>query len=305
MSTMAGALQAAATPAAVEERERPRRAGLVTGLVPKFTLLISLLLIAFAVALSAVNILPQERMGEEQLRQRGESMLAILANVAARLSHDAAGRREIESIVSDLARQSDVLYVEVLDWDGSLLVGSGVRGGEGHIVSSINRTARLQRQRAFRAGDHGLYLAAPVVFRSGLTGAVSVGLSRDSMLAQVAELRDRTIHLAMVFLSAGMLLTYLLMRRITRPLAQLIESTEAVSLGRLDARITVQSRDELRQLADAFNRMLDRLDATTVSRDYMTDILQSMSEALVVLSRDGRISLANRAMCRLVGHSER
>jgi diguanylate cyclase (GGDEF)-like protein/PAS domain S-box-containing protein len=277
----------------------------MTGLVPKFTLFISLLLIAFAVALSAANILPQERMGEEQLRQRGESMLAILANVAARLSHDAAGRREIERIVSDLAGQNDVLYVEVLDWDGSLVVGSGTRGGESHIVTSINRKARLERQRAFRAGDHGLYLSAPVVFRSGLTGAVGVGLSREGMLAQVAALRDRTVHLAMVFLAAGMLLTYLLMRRITRPLAQLIESTEAVSLGRLDARITVQSRDELRQLADAFNRMLDRLDATTVSRDYMTDILQSMSEALVVLSRDGRISLANRAMCRLVGHSER
>ncbi|MGH8722982.1 MAG: diguanylate cyclase domain-containing protein, partial [Burkholderiales bacterium] len=162
----------------------------------------------------------------------------------------------------------------------------------------------LEQQRAFQVGEDGLYVSAPVVFRSGLTGAVSVGLSRDSMRRQVADLRDRTIHLAMLFLSAGMLLTYLLMRRITRPLAQLIESTKAVSLGRLDARITVQSRDELRQLADAFNRMLDRLDATTVSRDYMTDILQSMSEALVVLSRDGRIALANRSMCRLVGHGE-
>jgi diguanylate cyclase (GGDEF)-like protein/PAS domain S-box-containing protein len=302
MTTLAGAIQAGTVPAQADDR--PQRGGLMTGLVPKFTLLISMLLIAFTVALSTLNILPQERIGEEQLRRRGESMLAILANVASRPTHDVAGMRELESIVSDLAGQHDVLHVGVLDWDGSLMVGSGARGADAHVVGALSRTARLERQRAFRAGKDGLYLAAPVVFRSGLTGAVSVGLSRDGMLAQVATLRERTIQVAMLFLSAGMLLTYLLMRRITRPLAQLIESTKAVSLGRLDARITVQSRDELRQLADAFNRMLDRLDATTVSRDYMTDILQSMSEALVVLSRDGRISLANRAMCRLVGHSE-
>ncbi len=304
MNSLAGAVPAAGVSAPADQRERSERRGLMTGLVPKFTLFISLLLIAFAVALSALNILPQERMSEEQLRQRGETMLAILANVASRPSPDAAGMREIENIVSELASQHDVLYVGVLDWDGSLIIGSDPGRADAHIVDAISRAARLDGERVLKVGENGLYLAAPVVFHSGLTGAVSVGLSSDSMLAQVAELRDRTIHLAMLFLSAGMLLTYLLMRRITRPLAQLIESTEAVSLGRLDARITVQSRDELRQLADAFNRMLDRLDATTVSRDYMTDILQSMSEALVVLSRDGRISHVNRAMCRLVGYAD-
>ncbi|MEM7025067.1 MAG: EAL domain-containing protein [Pseudomonadota bacterium] len=280
------------------------RGGLMIGLVPKFTLFISILLIAFAIALSALNILPQERTSEEQLRQRGETMLAILANIATRPTENADGLRALETIVEDLARQPDVLYVGVLDWDGSLIVGRDASGPDGHVVNAISRSARLERRRSFRSGDRGLYLAAPVVFRSGLTGAVSVGLSRDGMHAQVVALRDRAIHLAVLFIFAGMLLTYLLTRRITRPLAQLIDSTEAVSLGRLDARITVQSSDELRQLADAFNRMLDRLDATTVSRDYMTDILQSMSEALVVLSRDGRISLANRAMCRLVGYSD-
>jgi diguanylate cyclase (GGDEF)-like protein/PAS domain S-box-containing protein len=305
MSTLAGAMQAEAVAAAPTEDERVAQRGLMTGLVPKFTLFISLLLIAFAMALSALNILPQERMGEQQLRQRGETMLAVLANVASRSSPDAAGMRELESIVDDLGRRPDVIYIGVLDWDGSLIVGSIASGPDARILEAISRTARVERRRAFQVGADGLYVSAPVAFRSGLTGAVSVGLSRDGMLAQAAALRERTIYLAMLFLSAGMLLTYLLMRRITRPLAQLIESTKAVSLGRLDARITVQSRDELRQLADAFNRMLDRLDATTVSRDYMTDILQSMSEALVVLSRDGRISLANRAMCRLVGHSER
>jgi diguanylate cyclase (GGDEF)-like protein/PAS domain S-box-containing protein len=304
ISMLTGAVAVAGASAPVDDQERRERPGLMTGLVPKFTLFISLLLIAFAVALSALTILPQERMSEQQLRQRGATMLAILANVAGRPTDDERGMREIEGLVRELANQDDVLYVGLLDWDGSLIVGDSASGADAHIVDAISRSARLDRQASSRTGVEGVYLSAPVVFRSGQIGAVSVGLSHDSMLARVADLRDHTIRLAALFLLAGVLLTYLLMRRVTRPLAQLIESTKAVSLGRLDARITVQSRDELSQLADAFNRMLDRLDATTVSRDYMTDILQSMSEALVVLTRDGRVALANRAMCRLVGYAE-
>ena len=301
---LTGFLPGAGASAPVDDQERDERRGLMTGLVPKFTLFFSGLLIAFAILLSAFNILPQKRMSEEHLRQRGETILAILANIAGSPSDAALGVGEVESIVAELASQADVLYVGLLDWDGSLIVGHNASGADTHIVDAISRTARVDRQPSSRTGENGIYLSAPVVFRSGLTGAVSVGLSRDSTRAQVADLRDHTIQLAVLFLLAGVLLTYLLMRRVTRPLAQLIESTKAVSLGRLDARITVQSRDELSQLADAFNRMLDRLDATTVSRDYMTDILQSMSEALVVLTRDGRIALANRAMCRLVGYTD-
>jgi len=305
MSMLADALPTGAAPPEVAERDRSPSRRLVTGLVPKFTLFISLLLIAFAIALSVLNVLPQERMGEDYLRQRGEAMLAVLAHVASRPSDDAVGAREIEGIVRELASQDDVLYVGVLDWDGSLIVGGEIGPpADTHVIDTISRISRLEQQRLVRSGAEGLYLSAPVVFRSGQVGAVSVGLSRESVRAKVAVLRDLTIELALLFLVAGVALTYLLMRRVTRPLAQLIDSTKAVSLGRLDARITVQSRDELSELAGAFNRMLDRLDATTVSRDYMTDILQSMSEALVVLSRDGRISLANRAMCRLVGYAE-
>ena len=65
--------------AACKERKIPIRVGANEGggLLPTLAFGIpggesmALLLIAFAVALSALNILPQERMGEEQLRQRG------------------------------------------------------------------------------------------------------------------------------------------------------------------------------------------------------------------------------------------
>ena len=66
---------------------------------------------------------------------------------------------------------------------------------------------------------------------------------RRKMLADLATMRDRNLTLALWFLAVSLLLTFIVLRRITRPLTQLIESTEAVSLGRMDAHITVGGTD--------------------------------------------------------------
>jgi diguanylate cyclase (GGDEF)-like protein/PAS domain S-box-containing protein len=279
---------------------------LFTGLVPKCTFFVILLLIVFAVAQTSLNILVQERALQAQLHRKGEAMSAMLAQIATRPTIGEHELRELRSIVVELATREDILYVWVIDWDGSLIAGSSSGGEHDARLAddALSRHARLKREPAARSDGHGLHLAAPVFFGLDLVGAVRLGLSDRKMLADLATMRDRNLTLALWFLAVSLLLTFIVLRRITRPLTQLIESTEAVSLGRMDAHITVGGTDELRMLADAFNRMLDRLESTTVSRDYVANILQSMSEALTVLTPDGRISLANRALYRLLGYSE-
>jgi rsbT co-antagonist protein RsbR len=56
-------------------------------------------------------------------------------------------------------------------------------------------------------------------------------------------------------------------------------------------------------LADGLNLLADELSASTVSKKYVHDILESMTDPLLVLSDDGAIRSANEAMCRLVGHA--
>lgn len=48
-------------------------------------------------------------------------------------------------------------------------------------------------------------------------------------------------------------------RSFLRPIDALMRGTRAVSEGRLDTRVTIESTDELGRLGDAFNRMADRL----------------------------------------------
>jgi diguanylate cyclase (GGDEF)-like protein/PAS domain S-box-containing protein len=61
--------------------------------------------------------------------------------------------------------------------------------------------------------------------------------------------------------------------------------------------------DALGDLAEVFNNMRDKLKRTTVSRDYVDNVLASMNEAIIVTSADGSIKRINDATAKMLGYS--
>jgi PAS domain S-box-containing protein len=70
-------------------------------------------------------------------------------------------------------------------------------------------------------------------------------------------------------------------------------AVEQVQAGRLGAKVSVDTDDELGRLAQSLNRMTTTLSRRTVSRDYLHAVLDSMAELLFVVDADGRIRHAN------------
>ena len=60
--------------------------------------------------------------------------------------------------------------------------------------------------------------------------------------------------------------------------------------------------DELGALASVFNEMRDRLQTTTISRDYVDSILSSMNDSVIVTAQDGTIKRINKATMHLLGY---
>ena len=65
---------------------------------------------------------------------------------------------------------------------------------------------------------------------------------------------------ALASLSAAVALSWLLTRRVLKPLSQMVHNTSKIAAGEYDARIEESSNDEVGQLARAFNEMADSLD---------------------------------------------
>ena len=62
--------------------------------------------------------------------------------------------------------------------------------------------------------------------------------------------------------------------------------------------------DELGDLAEVFNNMRKKLKRTTISRDYVDNVLASMNEAIIITSADGIIKRINSATARMLDYTE-
>jgi PAS domain S-box-containing protein len=91
------------------------------------------------------------------------------------------------------------------------------------------------------------------------------------------------------------LMAWLVASRLSLPIRSLVQLTEAIGRGDLDARVTEHKGDELGQLAVAFNRMVEKLKETTVSRAYMNSVIQNSGECILTINEKGILSSINRA----------
>ncbi len=97
---------------------------------------------------------------------------------------------------------------------------------------------------------------------------------------------------------------FLFVRKITNPLNELVQSTKAFGEGDFSVTTNISTNNELEQLGNAFNNMVVKLEHTTVSINYLNDILTSMYESLIVTNNEGFITMVNKATCELLGYSE-
>ena len=99
-----------------------------------------------------------------------------------------------------------------------------------------------------------------------ITGVVVSGLSTDGS-AHLEDLGFDVIVAVLVAFTISLELTVLVTRSVLQPVDKLLEATEAVKQGDLDARVPITSGDELGQLAGSFNEMMEGLSEREALRE--------------------------------------
>ena len=125
--------------------------------------------------------------------------------------------------------------------------------------------------------------------------------SLNSYLEQISNILGIATLLA---LAVAISLTFFLYRSIANPINKVAEAAQKIAQGNLDDRIDYESNDELGQLSQTFNNMAESLSRTTVSRDYVDSIIESMADLLIVTDADYRITRVNSAGLSMLGSEE-
>jgi len=96
-------------------------------------------------------------------------------------------------------------------------------------------------------------------------------------------------------------LTSLLIGRIDRAMDALAASAERIGRGNASDPVGRSGVPEIADLESALERMRQALAQTSISRDYLDALLNSMRDAVLVLAPDGRVRTANDSAVRLLG----
>ncbi len=127
---------------------------------------------------------------------------------------------------------------------------------------------------------------------------------KQSLVAQTIESGFVKVNIAsVVVFSLGMFFSLLISRLLSKPICALANAATEIGKGHLDTKVKINSSDEFGKLATAFNKMGSALSETTVSINYIENILASMGESLLVLDQGGKILKVNQASTALFGYS--
>ncbi len=93
----------------------------------------------------------------------------------------------------------------------------------------------------------------------GLGWIVGVGVDNDDITTTIDELGSVLLKATLCVLAAVVVGTVLIARHTTRPILELQQHTQRIAAGDLETQVSVKSKDELGDLAQAFNDMTHEL----------------------------------------------
>jgi two-component system phosphate regulon sensor histidine kinase PhoR len=158
----------------------------------------------------------------------------------------------------------------------------------------------MDRRTSRTLGIPFLYVAVPVP-----GGAVRMAYPLSTLQqAERDNLRSLRVSSA-IALAAALLLAAVIAHLVSRRLRRIVAFAERIATGDFSARIAETSSDEIAVVASALDRTARQLEesfaAVETSRQQLESVLNSMQEAVIAVSGDGKVLWVNGRMQRLAG----
>jgi two-component system, OmpR family, phosphate regulon sensor histidine kinase PhoR len=149
-----------------------------------------------------------------------------------------------------------------------------------------------------------MYVALPV--ESGeLGGYIRLALSLGDIEAAVRKLWSTLAAGAAIFFLLAAGVSYRISHSLTRPLERIMKTARLITNQQYDARVKVDSWDEIGQLGRAINRMADslkhQLDTIRENEGRLQSVLGNMISGVLMIDRSGVLVLVNRSAENYLG----
>ncbi|MDD2804610.1 MAG: ATP-binding protein [Elusimicrobiales bacterium] len=279
----------------------------------KLTLWTGALLALVIGGISALAISRQKTALIEEIQKRGFSMAETLAgSVAEGIITDDVD--SVKHTVDSLMREDYVVYAVVLDKEGRVMMHADLEEvGKVYkdplTLDSIRAESPYVKEYALSPKQSVFDITAPIRSGAERLGTIRLGYSKKAIEGSVSKIKKQILGIAFAAVFVSFFGAVLLARAIVAPVKTLTEAVRLVLLeGTLRRRVNISTKDEIGELADAFNKMTDSLrlsaDKLISARDYAANVVNSMADSIIVANPDGTIKMVNAAAEDLLGCKE-
>lgn len=226
---------------------------------------------------------------DSNIKKSADTTVALFVSTTknAFLSYDLAS---LDADVSEILTNPNISYVRVKDKTNNIFVEKGNE-------AALSRP--FEADLSVSEADDGVYdTRAPIMVNNTLYGYVEIGLNIASVTESVSRVRSWTVTLALMeFVLVG-LCSYLLGSFLMSQLQQLLQGAkhlgEAVRNNDYkEVFVPVRGKDELSELAEAFNQLVERLKEEYEQRQRAQDELKELNTLLEEKVQD-RTALLNQ-----------
>jgi len=200
--------------------------------------------------------------------------------------------------------------VTIIDKDGVVL-------GESHedYTQMDNHINRPEVQEALNYGQGSrirrsptlgyelMYVAVPIEANDEIQGFIRVALPLEEIDQNIAQLRRTILGITIIaaVLTAG--LSLMIARRTMRPLIELTEAANRMTVVDTPPPSASPSYDEVTQLSHAFHTLVTQLrtqiQALETEQGKLSAVLEQMTDGVIIVNEQGQVELINPAAARL------
>lgn len=230
----------------------------------KFGLFVGALIVIIMSLVAWITLQQVKKPLVNEMVKKGQ---ALVANLASNSTENLLTGDELLLGVSldRLMQEKSILYAMVLNSEGEVIshsdhtVAKNKKFTDPLTLQALSADSLLVQPFKNLDGESGYDISMPMVVKTKKIGLVRIGFSDHEIKLAVAHVAQLILYITLIALVLGILSSSLLVRWLLNPLKNLSAGVSFLATGNFEHKIDISSKDELGELAYAFNDMTGRL----------------------------------------------
>lgn len=217
---------------------------------------------------------------------------------------------ELRKFVIDLSKNINT-RITIIDHNGKVLADSEENpddmenhGNRPEVIQALKGKFGKSLRYSTTVKEKMLYVAVPIGSDSEEIRVLRLSLFLKGINKLLAELKKRIIQVSLIAIFIALIGAAIFSKNLSNPIRELATASRKIASGNFKTKVFLKSKDELKELADNFNYMSEKIgnlfSQISLQKEELNRIISSIQEGLVVIDKEGKIILNNESFNKIV-----